>query len=421
MPQINIPDNLSGYDTTDDYVAQRTKQGDRHHYLIAIPLPRIPEILPVPDPSEPFDDNRVVRESHAKGFADYVLSNKYWHSGPLTVRTTSETVAFEVATDLGTLQIGTLKVPRTRRGEFRIVDGQHRVLGIKILLEKIAKERLRQATLLQEARDSHAEKAQIQQFERSLKEITATQERVQNASIVIDLVIENNDQRARQIFVDVADNALGINKAVRDRFDMAKTANRALNVLLANPGRLLDGRVDLQKATISGSNPNWLGAGVVSDIIRILQVGISGRISQAQEKTLEHDRLAEQAEVFFASITAAFPDLEDLANDAITSQELRKKSLLGSATMMKVLAGVYHEITITRSQSSSAAIDFFTRLAPLTSAPVAEGTKSGDLWLNAGNENQFVDGSMAPGARLQQVKDLVATITEWIDHPPAGL
>jgi hypothetical protein len=52
---------------------------------------------------------------------------------------------------------------------------------------------------------------------------------------------------------------------------------------------------------------------------------------------------------------------------------------------------------------------------------VAEGTKSGDLWLNAGNENQFVDGSMAPGARLQQVKDLVATITDWIDHPPAGL
>jgi hypothetical protein len=421
MTTINLPSNLSGYETTDDYVAQRTVQGERVHYMVAIPLPRVPEILPVPDPKVPFDDNRIVRESHAKAFADYLYANEYWHSGPLTIRTTSQTVSFDVATDLGTLQIGTLKVPRSRRGEFRIVDGQHRVLGVQKLLELISAKRLEQSNLLQKARDNGAEPAVIRQFEKNLEEIGLVERRAQSASIVIDLVIENDDERARQIFVDVADNALGINKAVKDRFDMRKVVNRALNDFLNSPPEVLNKRVDMQKSAISGSNPNWIGAGVVSEIIRILQVGISGRISAAQEKSLDVTTLKRNAEEFFTGITAAFPDLRALADDSISAPELRSKSLLGSATMMKVVAGVYHELTAVQHKNPSVAIKFFERLAPHMNAPVKAGTKSGDLWLNAGTENEFVEGAMAPGARSQQVKDLVNTIAEWVDNPPSGL
>ena len=43
------------------------------------------------------------------------------------------------------------------------------------------------------------------------------------------------------------------------------------------------------------------------------------------------------------------------------------------------------------------------------------------MWLTAGKEEAFVKGATAPGARAQQVKELVKILTGWYTNPPREL
>ncbi|MBU6329109.1 MAG: DGQHR domain-containing protein [Acidobacteria bacterium] len=420
--QITVPGGLTGYDATDEYIAQRTVQGGRVHFTVAMPIVRIPSMLPKPDPAVPFEDNRIVNPTHAKKFADYVFEKEDWHSGPLTIRTTSDSVSFKVfeTGDLGPVQLGVLSVPRSRQAAFSIVDGQHRVLGLSLLMDRLGDEIRDQNSLLQKATNNGEPATVTSQFTRELARLKLIEERINAASIVLDIVIENDDVAARQIFVDVAANALGINKSVKDRFDQRKVANRAMSEILASPPLLLQQRIEEHKSTVAGRNLNFISAAHVADIVRILTKGITGRISAANEKTLNHADLALTTEHFFDDLTTAFPDLELVAKGTLTAPKLREQSLLGSATMLRVLAGVYYNLTVSGG-SRPFVIDFFRRLAPHMTAPVDSRTASGDLWLNAGSELSFVEGSMAPGARAQQVSELVDVITDWATTPPPQL
>ncbi len=85
----------------------------------------------------------------------------------------------------------------------------------------------------------------------------------------------------------------------------------------------------------------------------------------------------------------------------------------------ELLAGVYHEISQTHGKAAAAS--FMSKLAPHMSAPIDKATISGQLWINCGSTEAFIDGGRAPGARSQQVKDAVASIAGWIDNPPTAL
>jgi hypothetical protein len=102
--------------------------------------------------------------------------------------------------------------------------------------------------------------------------------------------------------------------------------------------------------------------------------------------------------------------------------------MLGSVTMLRVLAGVFYELK-SKGAGDQAVVSFFAKLEKHMGVPVTAGTPSGDLWLRVGSDSDsdnvehpvFVDGGAAPSARAQDIKVLVAAITSWSSKPPAAL
>ncbi len=415
----------SGYSLHDEYVVQAAIQGGRLHYSLVLPLAGIASHFPVPDPESPFEDNRKVRLGHAQAFADYIRNNEHWHSGPLTIRTSSAVVGFYVyeGGDNGVMKVGCLKVPRNSRDSFRIIDGQHRILGIALLFEQLNNDRVVALDKQRTAEQIGEAAPVVDQFRKEVKVIEEVLRRIERDCIAIDLVIEDNTSHAKQVFVDVAENALGITKSVSKVFDRRRVVNRALNKILSDPNssELFQNKVDLQLDRITGGNPNLLGASHLADIIKILAIGLGGRMTESKEALLDEGELVAATEEFCNVLVVSFPDLAAIYEGTKTPNGLRGRSILVSTTMLRVLAGVYHELRTVREQSTDDITAFFGKLAPRTHAPVTAGSPSGDLWLSVGETEPFTEGAAAPGARAQQVKELVAIITGWYGDPPAGL
>ena len=441
---LGIPDGVTvtGVQATDDYLAMRLTQGRRIHYLFAVPLRQLAVMLPVPDPDRDLPDNRRVNLKRALEFGEYVKMNPEWHAGPLTVRTDSRTISFEAFPnqDDAILQMGLIKVPRINRDGFAIVDGQHRQLGFSLLLNETSNDLNDAKQAVFDANNRGESKELVNELSKKVTKLEQLQERLDRESAAIDLLIEDDSARARQVFVDVATYAVGVPKSVTTRFDLRKVVHRALGEFLSskNLHPILDGRVDHYNDTVTGkTNVNVISADKVADLIRISNKGIGGKFGKADERkaaagtSLTEADLVATTTAFFNVLLDSFPEMQALVAGNMTAHELRSESLLGSVTMLRVLAGVYYKLQ-ENGLSDPAIITFFSKLAPHMDIPIKSGTTSGDLWLgvtltrndrDAGvvNVHVFEDGKNAPSARAQDVKALVAAIAGWESVPPKSL
>ena len=419
---------LDGYRISHDFLATQFTQGGRSHYSVVMPLRMATQFFEMPDPDRPFEDNRVVSSSQANGFKDYVLERASlerdgWHCGTLTIRTTTGVASFsEIISADGVPPVGALTVPIGRRDEFRIVDGQHRLLGLHRMFQQLDKQ-LREFQQRVRGATASGQKSAAKRATAELEKHKALMKRLEAESVAVDLIIEDQNDTARQIFSDVAMNAKGVSKAVQARFDGTRISNRVVKQLMSRPPSLLDGRIDEQGDRTVGNNPNVLGAGTLGEIVRLLERGSANKLSKTVERDLTaggaESRMLRQANDFFAAMTSAFPELEQVAEGNLAPGDLRKQSLLGSVIMWKVLAGVSYNVR--RAHSAKAFEDLLGKLAPHMTAPIDGSTVSGKLWLGCGSHGAFVEGKLAPGGRAQEVVDLIETISNWVTNPPAAL
>ena len=236
-------------------------------------------------------------------------------------------------------------------------------------------------------------------------------------------MICSSAREARQIFADIANNALGMVKALAIGFDQSKVINRITSTLATDsPHPLLAGRVDFNKDRVSGDSDMFISAKTLADAIRALTVGISGRITRAQELDEEVEKdILQRSRKYFSCLSDAFS--VDFEKDP---KELRVTSLLGSGTMFRVLAGVWFELTSsTNAQGKSIkprmsveeATSFLMKLAPHMAIPL----KTGNKWLTTGVFPSPAAGAIvsAPGSRNQELKALTLAITNWAIGPNA--
>jgi hypothetical protein len=216
------------------------------------------------------------------------------------------------------------------------------------------------------------------------------------------------------MFVDVADNARGISTAVRARFDASKVANRTLDQICEHP--LLVDNVDMEQDRMTPKNPNLMGAKHVADITRAVQVGVAGRIGRKREGELSDREVIHSTLNFLDVLVEAFADIGTVAEGELPPPELRAKSLLGSVGMLRVLAGVYHELRVQGVADEDIA-KFLTKLDPWMKAPV--NTRS--PWRKTDAAKDFEANANAPIMRTQNLHHLTATIVEWFTNPPSNL
>lgn len=399
---------VTGHTDVDRYAAIRTRQGSRVVYTLQLALHDVPRVLPVPDPNRATPGNRKVSPDHAHKFGVYLRTRTEWVAPPLLVRD-SGAVKFEEQVPLPDgSTIGQLLVPRNSRAVLKIIDGQHRVLGIDDAVNALDE---RIADVQDEL--ARGEDATAEALREELTDLLAQRQRFVDEHIAVQIYVESRPQAYEQMFFDVADNALGINQAVKVRFDSRKVVNRALPEVLKHT--LLKNRVDMEQDRIVGNNVNMMGAKHVADIIRAVNVGVTGRVTERREGQLDDSTLTENTETFLGALLNGFGLLGELADGRITGPQLRSRSLLGSITMLRVLAGAFHDLYVQGDATEDEIVDYFAALNPHMSAPVIKSS----IWWTTGD---FTEGANGPNARTQNLKHLTDEVVRWYTEglPTAG-
>lgn len=401
------PSRLTGARRSSTYLAMRSVQGGRTVYSVRVPLAELVTIMPLPDPDHPDPDNRKVDRRHAKEFGDYIGSKPNWCAPGLMARDNGG-CRFDPIPDADGA-VGYLEIPWSTGAlsPLTTIDGQHRILGADIEMKSVTDEINRVERELTRTRSE--DRTAVLRHRR--EELAARLERLQTEHVGLDIYVEPNNVIARQMFVDVADNAKGISSALRARFDSSKIANRTLDRVLDHA--LLRSRVDLEQDRMTRTNPNLMGAKHVADITRAVAVGVAGRIGRKRETELDDAAITEAVHGFLDCITEAFTDLAAITESKLPPIQLRESSLLGSIGMLRVLAGVYHELR-ERDLSDDEITEFFARLDPHMAAPVT----STSIWHRTGD---FEPNSSAPIMRTQNLQHLTNMVVDWYDHLPVVL
>ncbi len=248
-----------------------------------------------------------------------------------------------------------------------------------------------------------------------IRTLEEQRERFARERISIQLFVEDDSVAYKQMFYDIADNALGITSSVRARFDNRKVVNRCVEDVVRHA--LLQDRVDLEQDRIARNNPNLIGAKHVAEIIRTVAVGIGGRIGRRLEDELHEGTLVQNTNSFLDTLLEAFPPLAEVADSDLDPDDLRKSSLLGSATMLRVLAGVYHDLTTDDGWQDEDVADFFAKLNRYMPGPVTGSSP----WVTKIPEDIFNAGALAPTARRQDLKRLTDTLSTWAKNTPEWL
>jgi hypothetical protein len=405
--------DVTGYDPDVSFYATRYRQGNRTVFSLDLSLTQVAALLPAPDTAAPTEGNRRVKESHAKAFGDYVRTKPDWVAPALVLRA-PDIFKFDMREAIGGTEFGVISFPRLASSDLRILDGQHRILGIHLAIKGIADDLEKARSVLSAARKVDSEPAVLHQMQQRITDLTDQRERFGRERTSLQVFIEDDQTAYRQMFFDIADNALGITSSVRARFDSRKVVNRSLEDVMKHA--LLKGRVDMEQDRIGRSNPNLMGAKHVAELIRTVAVGIDGRIGRRLEDDLREDALVQATNEFLDLLLESFTPLDNVVSDEMTPDELRRTSLLGSTVVLRVLAGVYSELVRQKFELDDIG-EFFSLLAPHMVGAVTTTS----IWVDRVSADVFTVGALAPRSRRQDLKLLTDTIVGWATSEPDWL
>lgn len=402
----------TGYNSAQSYYATQYRQGGRTVYALDLSLEQLTGLIPKPDPERLTPGNRQIRKKHAEEFGKYIRDHDAWVSPGIILRSPA-VFDFEPQVEVEGAQFGLLTFPVRSATEIHILDGQHRIYGFHDAFTNLVLDIDRARDALATARRVDPKSKSVNDAQKKIDQLTKQRDRLSAERVSIQIVVEVDSQKYKQIFADIADNSLGITASVKSMFDSRKVVNRSLQYVFEHP--LLVGRVDTEVARVTGKNPNFLSAASVGEIVKSVTVGLDGRVSKNMEATLNERAIAAKGIEFLDVILAAFPALEAMKLGQILPRQLRENSLLGSTLMLRMLAGVYYDLVVQREWTAEELTAYFIKLAPHMTAPVHEES----IWMQ--HTDEFDEDARAPHSRRQDVARLKDRLVEWALLKPEWL
>jgi hypothetical protein len=426
---IDLGSIPSGLGVTEKVLpATQYTQGGRTQYDIVLPVSHIVETLNRPDHTKAIALNRKIKLKHAQDFAHYLLTNADFGCPSIMVRVQPGIVHFDKVHAFDELHTAWGWV-RFKFGDivlFLVLDGQHRVLGCWIAVETVRKRVAELQSLITKAK-ANGEPSVTSKLQAELKIEQDKLARLMTNSITVQFV-ETDEDRGKRLFVDINDNVESVRPDFRRYLDDRSAIGLITgDVIETHP--LLVGRVETgQEQGFSKTNKALLGVNAVSEVVRAVLVGATGRVGARVEDELLQNQDAKAAEVRkFLDLLVNYTDLRKVADNELDPPDLRydnkdpdkpHATMLASTTMLRVLAGVYHDL-ITADPKTGMASDgkppmtraevgmFFRSLGPLLKQiPVTVGSP----WHKTG---AFVEGGSAPTARGGQIGMLAGILCTW--------
>ena len=399
--------HLTGYASDVRLLATRYKQGQRTVYGLDLSPDQLINLVPVPDPTMVTPGNRSIRVPHAQDFAKYFREREDWIAPAIILRAPN-IFDFTPVYEVDGADTGVITFTRAQAKEIQILDGQHRILGFTYAAQNIAKDlSAAQSERVKARRAGDDNGVAVAEAQAKIDLYKHQLSRLSSERISVDIFIEEDMKAYRQMFFDIADNALGITASIRNRFDTTKVTNRATEIVIEHP--LLANRVDGETDRVGRGSQYLMSAKHVGDIVRTVEVGISGRISRVQETTFKERDMAKHAMQFFDVLTEGFSPLKAITLGQLLPDDIRQTSLLGSINMLRGLAGAYHELVVNHAWAPKDVEAFFKELNKHMSGPVYPGS----IWLEHMPEGTFSSGASAPHGRHQDMKALTMTLADW--------
>ena len=400
--------------TVEKVLAQRIKRIGNSTFLFSLPIGLALELLEIPDPAHPFPDNRRVSKKHAMDFGNYWESHESdWIVPPLLLDS-SLTLNFEMISKKShETELVELELVSGDRETLRILDGQHRILGW--YLKQIELEsRLTDATSAYNKLIISGARKESEIVMGEIDRIRGIIDRLKNEHVAVNLLDSLTPQLHQQFFVDIAKNALGINKTVQAKFDSASIVNRVTqNLIKSHP--LFEDRIDLEKTSCSGTNPNLLTVVNVSDITRHACFGVNRQVTAKRENNYKDNVLEENVKTFLDSIVKQIPQLNQVIEGRLKPEALRENYMLGSGTIWRCLSGAFYEtcviidddegtIEIDRSQLRKFE-KFLGLFGENMSLPISREWFATNLFP--------IKRSKAPSSRAQDLEAMVSLMSAW--------
>ena len=349
-------------------LAHRFQQGGRDVYAFALDLETLDNLLPDRvDDSVVKEANRPLTQSHARDIQKYLEGRPNWLLGTLLLGISLDALEFQpYMPDSGAeVVVGKLTVHTDGVASMKMFDGQHRRRAIKDVLRELSLNPINAKKLA------------------SLKE----------ASLPIMLYVEDNIEALRQMFADAAQTRT-IERNTVTRFDQRDAFNLAA-MWIAENSDLFIGRVEMERASVTRSSHNIIAINQLAMTLKTMEVGYKGRVSKDRndQYMLDLDSLYERcmtwADDFMPTARSEYNDL--MAGDVDNSDipQGRSKTMAYNATVIRILAGCYHEWT-------KEGADWKTLADFLRSASLVPGVNRGSLLVDAG---VVAPGGISPQAQ----------------------
>lgn len=419
LKDLEVP---SGYAETDDYIGVAHSQHDLGLVSVQVPWTSLIKMLKLPEPGAESDFNRPLKKGHAERFGEYLDVVDKPYTPPIALWTDPSNVILENINDLpriGNIRFVLAKFVRSGRDQVNILDGQHRIYGCHLQVEKyqdeitLAREHLIRAEAL-------GQPEVIAEAKMRLKKAKDKLPRLQNMVVTVQVVLTADKRVAKEIFADVADNALGISRSILSAFSQRSAFNRVAQRVSAET---LPGLVDTVQDRMSRKNPHWLSLKDVVNIIQALELSLGRRWTHKLEGQLREQQMERQAKMFFEGLLAVYPPLKRVREGQIPASELRASgsevSLLGSATMIRVLATSYRTLREGDDRHEPIAhegiIGFFGTLPMEAGATNPDDKENAQpllskVWLDT---EAFAFPWTAPSASMGDIRGLAGHVVAW--------
>jgi hypothetical protein len=395
-------------------IAQRIERVENSAFLFSLSIKSALELLEIPDPGHPFPDNRRVSKKHAMDFGNYWENHESdWIVPPLLLDSSRKLNYKEMKINNSSSELVELELIEGDRDALRILDGQHRILGW--YLKKLDLDsRLSDAT---SAYNKLIIGGAVKESELVILEIDHIKNvilRLETEHVAVNLLDSMSPQLHQQFFVDIAKNALGINKTVQAKFDSASIVNRVTQNLIKNHV-LFENRIDLEKTSCSGTNPNLLTVVNVSDITRHSCFGVNRMVTVKRENNYEDSELEKNVNLFLDTMVRNVPQLQLIIEGKLKPEVFREKYMLGSGTIWRCLAGAFYEScviidddegTIEIDKSQIRKFEKFVALFSENMAlPISREWFATTLFP--------IKRSKAPSSRAQDLESMVLLMAAW--------
>ena len=305
--------------------AHQFHQGGRVVYACVLDLSTLDYRLPDRvDDAVVRDANRQLTPSHARRIQAYLAERPDWVLSALMMGVSPEAVEFApyIEEKDSPMTVGELCI-RTEcvATMMKMFDGQHRRRAIKDVLKEL--------------------QSNIKRSEKLAD--------LQTCSLPIMLYVEDDISNLRQMFADAA-RTKTIEKNAVARFELHDPFNLSALWLEENSD-LFAGRVEMERASVARTSENIIAINQLAATLKNLEVGHKGRVSKDLKDSymLNLDDLYERCWVWADDfMPSAREEYEGLIGGEIDNSDIpqdRGKTLAYNATVVRLLAGCYHEWT----------------------------------------------------------------------------